>query len=191
MSGLPAPTPQAEDAYVSFFANESEEALVQAIQASMRAGRPALAGRLVGMLASESEDPDVLKARRAARMLCLSAPTHWEEELQDLLERVRERHLQRATSRSRRRLKHPGRVGIHPKDRARSRIQRGDAGSAPPDKPSTDYAVMAMPSPRERLHALGRALILPFARRWSAMDERQRRHRSACRPCWSCSKRRD
>ena len=42
MSGLPAPTPQAEDAYVSFFANESEEALVQAIQASMRAGRPAL-----------------------------------------------------------------------------------------------------------------------------------------------------
>lgn len=176
MSGLPAPTPQAEDAYVSFFANESEEALVQAIQASMRAGRPALAGRLVGMLASESEDPDVLKARRAARMLCLSAPTHWEEELQDLLERVRERHLQRATSRSRRRLKHPGRVGIHPKDRARSRIQRGDAGSAPPDKSSTDYAVMAMPSPRERLHALGRALILPFARRWSAMDERQRRH---------------
>lgn len=131
---------------------------------------------MVGLLASESEDPDVLKARRAARMLCLSAPTHWEEELAELLDRVRVRHMHRATGRSRRRLKSPGRLGIHPKDRLRARVRSGDAGSAPPDGQAADYAAPPMPTPRQRLHALAHALLCPLGRWWSGLNPHERRH---------------
>lgn len=121
MAELPARAPEAEEQWLSGLRELDDERLGEAVKACLRAGRPQLAARVVGLLGGESDDPEILKARRAARLLCLNAPRAWEAELDELLARIRQRHMRRATLRARDRLKRPDRVGQTPTQRSRRR----------------------------------------------------------------------
>jgi hypothetical protein len=96
--------------------------VLDCVRMAVQAGRPGLAGRAVGLVGGQNlDDPDVLKARRAARMLCIERPLSWQADLDELLQGLRKQLMRRAKTRARRQLKQPNRVGVHPSKRTRKR----------------------------------------------------------------------
>ncbi len=83
---LPSPERSAEDAYLAAWAqSEDDEGLAACVTAALEAGRPQLAGRLVGLLDGrvEIEPGSALdRARTVARLLVLARP----EQVQGLVE---------------------------------------------------------------------------------------------------------
>ncbi|MCB9764597.1 MAG: hypothetical protein H6739_32785 [Alphaproteobacteria bacterium] len=107
---LPSRVPADEDAFLRAAAQESDEAIAEHVRVAVRQGRPQLAGRLVGLLVDEDDDdPELLRARRAARLLCLKPPDpQLFLELDDALERLRRRRVLRAKTRQRERARTEG-----------------------------------------------------------------------------------
>ncbi len=106
MSGditLPGRAHEAEQAFLDSNGDD-DEALVVVVRMALAAGRPAFAGRAVQRIAIESDDEVLLRARRAARLLCLSDSPDLVE-LDGLLDLLRLRTMSRAKRRARARLK--------------------------------------------------------------------------------------
>ncbi len=78
------------------------------MRAALEAGRPRLAGRLVGLLPSDwGEDEDLARASRAARLILLEPSAQVDElaeELRLLFEIRRRQRMRRAKGRSRKRV---------------------------------------------------------------------------------------
>ena len=107
-SALPPPTPEAEDRFVQGISSESPEVVAACVRAALAAGRPALAARVVGLLTEDGpSDPDLDKARRAARFLLMQGGpvVQLEEQLDIILGRLRARRMKRARRRQRDKLR--------------------------------------------------------------------------------------
>ena len=74
------------------------------MKAAVHAGRPALAGRVVGLLSEEQDDPIVLRAQRAAHLLCVQGQKAQWEDLEDALELLQRRRMARFKDRQRKAL---------------------------------------------------------------------------------------
>ena len=98
---LPGRATSEEDAWIRGLHGQDEHAIVDAVRAAVQAGRPALAARAVGLLHEDQDDPDLVRAQNAARLLCLRPePVLWVE-LDDALEQLRARRLARFKERHR------------------------------------------------------------------------------------------
>lgn len=105
MSGLPGRATSDEDAWIRALHSADEEQVVEAVKTAVRGGRPGLAARAVGLLHEDLQDPDVLRAQRAARLLCLQKePLVWVE-LDEALDRLRSRRVAGFKARHRKALK--------------------------------------------------------------------------------------
>ena len=93
-----------EDAWIEGLSTADDEQVVDAVKAAVRAGRPALAARAVGLMADASDDEDVQRALRAARLLCLTPPKAQWVELDNALDALRTRRLARFKARHRKRM---------------------------------------------------------------------------------------
>jgi hypothetical protein len=100
---LPHRAHDAEQAFLDSLGDD-DEALVVVVRMALAAGRPALAGRAVQRIGLDSDDEDLLRARRAARLMCLSDSPDLVE-LDSLLDLLRLRTMSRAKRRARARLK--------------------------------------------------------------------------------------
>lgn len=100
---LPPRSHEAEQAFLDALGDD-DEALVEVVRAALAAGRPALAGRAVQRIGAQLDDRDLERARKAARLLCLSKAPDLVQ-LDELLERMRLRTLSRVRRRTRARLK--------------------------------------------------------------------------------------
>ncbi len=117
-TALPHPTPEAEDRFIQGLADQSPELVAVSVRAALAAGRPALAARAVGLLAADGHsDPDLDKARKAARFLLMKGGTavQIEEQLDLILGRLRTRRMKRARRRQRDKLRE------NPRDPSRRR----------------------------------------------------------------------
>ncbi|MCB9797348.1 MAG: hypothetical protein H6741_32055 [Alphaproteobacteria bacterium] len=103
MSALPPRGVAAEDDFVAAMREAAPEALMQAVREALRAGRPQLAGRLVGLLGEAApDDEDLNKALRAARFLCVTPQDPvMLQVLDEALSRLQARGVQRAKQRAR------------------------------------------------------------------------------------------
>lgn len=99
---LPDRSTTAEDAFIASLTDDDQ--ILDVVRAALAAGRPGLAGRAVQLLGADSDDPEVLKARRAASMLLLNDTPNLHE-LDTLLDGLRERLVRRASTRARRSLR--------------------------------------------------------------------------------------
>ena len=103
--GLPSRSREAEDAYVAELRDAAGDEVRSAVMDALGDGRVQLAARLVGLL-PEDGDPDLEKARRAARFLLTQRDPVVEEELSVLMARLHERRRQRFQRRHTKRPKH-------------------------------------------------------------------------------------
>ena len=97
------------------------ERIEEAVRAALGAGRPRLAGRLVGLLPAGwvEQDPDLERAQKAAKLMLLNPEAQADqfmEELQVLFEIRRKKRMRRLKERSRKRESKPT-----PRDRRRKR----------------------------------------------------------------------
>jgi len=105
---LPERSHDAEDAFVAVLAaSDDNDALTEAVSASMAAGRPRLAARLVGLLSDRVEvtpGSDLARAQRAAHLLLFDKQRpqdlSWSE-LEDAWGQVRRRRMRRIRDRMR------------------------------------------------------------------------------------------
>ena len=91
---LPSRAREAEDAYVDGLRDASGDEVRSAVIDALGAGRVQLAARLVGLLPDDG-DPDLDKARRAARFLLTKRDPVVENELHVLMSRLHKRRRQR------------------------------------------------------------------------------------------------
>lgn len=91
-TALPARDTAEEDAFVWSLLDGSPDEIVHLVGEAIDAGRPQLAARLVGLLPDELEDPDLNRARAAARFVVQGADADWSE-LDTAWRRARERRL--------------------------------------------------------------------------------------------------
>ena len=83
-----------EDAFVWRLAQDAPPEDVAALVGdALEAGRPQLAARLVGLLSDELQDPDLDRARAAARLVVQGAEALADSELDIAWRRLRERRL--------------------------------------------------------------------------------------------------
>lgn len=101
---LPQRSSAAEDAFVASLDDADDDLLIEVVRSALGAGRPRLAGRVVQLLGRDSDDPEVLRARKAASMLLLTETPN-PAELDALLDGLRTRLVRRAGSRARRALR--------------------------------------------------------------------------------------
>lgn len=107
-------------------ADAEPDELATAVREAVRAGRPQLAARLVGLLGegAVADDPVLERARRAARLLCLpggpgtAEPAPQVDELLLALEELRRRRMKRVMDRHKRRLH------VQPRTRLSERTKR-------------------------------------------------------------------
>ena len=105
---LPLPSPEAEDRFIQDLAGQDADQVADAVRAALAARRPALAARAVGLLGDDDgSDPDLARARKAARFLLMKGgPTvQIEEQLDVILGRLRTRRMKRARRRQRDKLR--------------------------------------------------------------------------------------
>jgi hypothetical protein len=102
---LPGRGSEEEDRWVQAQGSSEPELLEALVRAALEAGRPRLAGRLVGLLPSDwGEDEDLARASRAARLILLEPAAQVDdlaEELRLLFEIRRRQRMRRAKGRSR------------------------------------------------------------------------------------------
>lgn len=103
---LPGRSPELEDTFLRGLEGADDARLAALVREALAAGRPGLAGRLVGMLGADlDDDPAIERARRAARLLCIERPEVVAfPELEELLEELRQRRMARSRARHRRTL---------------------------------------------------------------------------------------
>lgn len=107
---LPGRTPAEEDAWVDELMEGAPERSERAVRLALSAGRPQLAGRIVGLLsdADIENDEELERAKKAAGLMmiveCGARLDALTEELKILFERRRRRRMQRARRRSRERI---------------------------------------------------------------------------------------
>lgn len=72
---LPPPNPAQEDAFLDALRQAEHEEVLAAVEEAMRAGRPQLAARIVGLLprSMAADQPAVARARKAARMFLMAS----------------------------------------------------------------------------------------------------------------------
>lgn len=105
---LPLPTTEAEDRFIQSLADLDSDRVAAAVRAALSAGRPALAARAVGLLGDDDpSDPDLARARKAARFLLMKGGpvVQIEEQLDLILGRLRTRRMKRARRRQRDKLR--------------------------------------------------------------------------------------
>ena len=97
-----------EDRWVQAQGSAKPEVLEALVRAALAAGRPRLAGRLVGLLPPDwGEDEDLARASRAARLILLEPAAQVDELAEELrlLFEIRRRHrMHKAKGRSRKRV---------------------------------------------------------------------------------------
>ena len=104
---LPRPTPEDEDRFIAALTSADPETVALAARRALRAGRPALAARALGLLGEVPTDPELDKARRAADLLLLQGGREAEIDahLDWILERLRADRMKRARRRQRDKLR--------------------------------------------------------------------------------------
>ena len=111
-----------EDAWIQALQDADDDHVAACVRAAVRAGRPGLAARAVGLLSDDVDDPDILRAQSAARLLCLTPPKAQWVELDDALTALRKRRLARFKARHRKRIEPSG--GLLGSGKPRSRKPR-------------------------------------------------------------------
>jgi len=101
---LPKRGSSAENAWLGELREADEQRIIDCVKAAVHAGRPALASRAVGLLSEDQDDPVVLRAQQAARLLCVDGNEGRWEQLDDALELLRRHCVSRLKERHRKAL---------------------------------------------------------------------------------------